>query len=145
MRFRLLPIVLVVALLTACGTGDTSPGSTSGPGVGQRVETSAGGYTLVTVDELAGMRSQRALTLVNVHVPYEGEIERTDLFVPYDHVEEYLDQLPAKDARVVVYCRSGPMSAQAARTLVTLGYTDVYDLDGGMTAWEAAGLALRRP
>lgn len=39
---------------------------------------------------------------------------------------------------VVVYCRSGKRSAMAASQLRTAGYT-VYDLDGGITAWMAAG------
>jgi rhodanese-related sulfurtransferase len=43
---------------------------------------------------------------------------------------------------IAVYCRSGTMSAEAARTLVRLGYTDVWDLGGGMLAWEKAGFPL---
>ncbi len=31
------------------------------------------------------------------------------------------------------------MSAIAARTLVTLGYTDVWNLDGGLIGWRHAG------
>ena len=39
---------------------------------------------------------------------------------------------------VVVYCRSGRRSATAAEQLRTAGFT-VYDMDGGITAWKAAG------
>jgi phage shock protein E len=42
----------------------------------------------------------------------------------------------------VLYCRSGNMSAEAAETLVGLGYTDVWDVRGGMIAWERAGFRL---
>ena len=53
-----------------------------------------------------------------------------------------LDQLPSKaatalpdrNAKIVVYCASGGRSAQAARYLAQLGYTDVSDL-GGIMGW----------
>jgi rhodanese-related sulfurtransferase len=44
--------------------------------------------------------------------------------------------------RVIVFCRSGARSALAALTLRTMGYEDVANLDGGFTAWKAAGLAI---
>ncbi len=42
--------------------------------------------------------------------------------------------LPDKDQLILVYCRSGNRSAQAARKLAALGYTDVVDF-GGINAW----------
>jgi len=80
-------------------------------------------------------------------VPYEGELDRTDLFIPYDQITSRLAELPsAKDAKILVYCRSGRMSTIAAKALVGLGYTNVWELDGGMIAWEAAGYQImQRP
>lgn len=49
----------------------------------------------------------------------------------------------SKDKPVVVYCRSGSRSSQAARTLVSAGYTEVYDL-GGISGWERQGGKLKR-
>lgn len=43
-----------------------------------------------------------------------------------------------RDKEVVVYCRSGKRSAMAAKQLRAAGFT-VYELDGGITAWKAAG------
>lgn len=42
--------------------------------------------------------------------------------------------LPDKDAEILIYCRSGNRSEQAARKLVAMGYTNVYDF-GGIIDW----------
>ena len=44
------------------------------------------------------------------------------------------------DRRVIVACRSGARAALAAVTLQTMGYADVAVLDGGLVAWQDAGL-----
>ena len=90
--------------------------------------------------QLAAMLAQKDFFLVNVHIPYEGEIKDTDAFIPYDTMADNLDKLPRdKNAKIVVYCRSGGMSAIAARELVRLGFTQVSDLAGGMIDWEKSG------
>jgi rhodanese-related sulfurtransferase len=52
------------------------------------------------------------------------------------------DLPPDKNAKVVIYCRSGNMSTQAAGELVQAGYTNIWELGGGMIAWKDAGLPL---
>jgi rhodanese-related sulfurtransferase len=79
---------------------------------------------------------------VNVHIPYEGEIPETDLFIPFDEIQDHLDELPAWDEIIVLYCRSGSMSTTAAEVLVDEGYTNIIELDGGFNAWKAQGYEL---
>lgn len=50
-----------------------------------------------------------------------------------------VDRLP-HDAPVFVYCHSGNRSGQAVAQMVQLGFTDITELDGGIAAWQAAGL-----
>ena len=130
-----LPALLALAVaLAACGTaGDAAP--TDGA-------KNADGYTDISVEELATLLEKEDVTLVNVHVPYEGEIPQTDLFIPYDEIEAHLGELPDKNAPIVLYCRSGSMSTSAAEVLVAEGYDNVMELDGGFNAWDAAGQEL---
>jgi phage shock protein E len=44
------------------------------------------------------------------------------------------EKLPDKDAKILVYCRSGNRSAKAAKQLIKMGYTNVYDF-GGINSW----------
>lgn len=99
----------------------------------------ADGYTDISVEQLATALGSKNFTLVNTHIPYEGELPATDLFLPFDTITAHLDELPAKDAAIVLYCRSGNMSTTAAAALAAQGYTHVYELDGGFNAWKAAG------
>jgi len=127
--------------LAACGGAPTSAPT---PLPSALPTTRAVPYTQMPAQELSGMLASKDFTLVNVHVPYDGEIPNTDLFIPYDQIGTDLDRLPDKNARIVVYCRSGPMSTAAAKTLVAAGYTNILELAGGISAWEAAGYELIR-
>jgi len=139
-RITFVVLVLSALLLAACGQSGPVPTV----GVGKRIEAPGGSYTLVSVTELKEMLTHKDFFFVNVHIPYDGEIDKTDLFIPYNEIDKNLAKLPAKDAKIVLYCRSGSMSKQAALVLVSLGYTNVYDVEGGMAAWQAAGFPLLR-
>lgn len=107
------------------------------------VSVSGGSYTNITPARLKQMLAAKDFLLVNVHIPYEGEIVPTDAFIPYDEVERNLAKFPPdKGAKILLYCRTGRMSAIAAEKLVRLGYTNVWNLQGGMMAWEKAGMPI---
>jgi rhodanese-related sulfurtransferase len=136
---RVLIIVLVIGTLISAACG-ASPAPSD---VGKIVSIDGGTYTDVTVPELQAMLENKDFTFVNVHIPFEGDIPNTDLSIPFDQIEQNVDQLPAdKDAKIVLYCRSGSMSRIAAKTLVNLDYTNVWNLNGGFNAWKAVGQPL---
>ena len=94
------------------------------------------------VKELLDQKEGRGLYVLNVHTPYEGELEKTDAFIEdWENIAAHPDQLPAdKNQPILVYCRSGRMSASAVEQLKALGYTDISHLDGGMRAYQEAGV-----
>ena len=133
--------ILVLTLLTlAVAACSQSAGEDT---VVSQPAKNSDGYTDINVEQLAEMLQEKDFTFVNVHIPYEGDIPQTDLSIPFDQVEANLGQLPDdKGAPLILYCRSGNMSTQAAEILVDLGYTNVMEVDGGMNAWQAAGYEL---
>ncbi len=58
--------------------------------------------------------------------------------IAVETLQEHLGEIP-RDQPIVLYCRSGNRSAQAAQLLAAAGFTDIYDL-GGIIAWQQAGL-----
>lgn len=137
---RLRGAALVVVLLAVTGVAVGCGGETTGSSPG---EGSSPAYTDIGPDELAAMLEDKDFVFINTHVPYEGEIEQTDLFLPFDQAAELVDRLPEdKAAKIVVYCRSDRMSRIAAEEWAAAGYTNLYNLEGGFVAWEEAGYPL---
>lgn len=117
----------------------------SKPIKGEIVPVAGSSYKNVSVNELASMLKNKDFVFINVHIPFAGNIADTDLSIPYDAIEQNGSQLPAdKNAKIVLYCRSGRMSEIAAEKLVSLGYTDIWNLKGGMVEWEQAGYEIEK-
>jgi len=102
-------------------------------------------YETIYIDQFINMMDQKDFFLINVHVPYYGEIAMTDLHVPFNAIEQHKNELPGdKNARIVVYCMMGPMGDIASEKLVNMGYTRVSNFQGGMMAWTQAGNHLQK-
>ncbi|MDP2631360.1 MAG: DUF1573 domain-containing protein [Candidatus Uhrbacteria bacterium] len=93
------------------------------------------GYQTISSDELRDMLENDDIFLVDVHIPEQDHIDGTDAVIPFNEIEDRFDELPSKDAAIVLYCRSGNMSKVAADELVEHGYTNVYNLYGGIEAY----------
>lgn len=136
-------LVVAAILLAACQEDPTVQPAVEV--VGKQAPVTGGFYTDVTVQELQSMLANKDFVFINVHIPFDGDIANTDLSIAYDRIDQNLNKLPAdKQAKIVLYCRSGRMSGIAAATLVNLGYTNVWNLSGGTYAWEQAGLKIKR-
>jgi len=102
------------------------------------------GYLNVSSDQFVEMVENKDFTLINTHIPYEGEIPGTDLLIPFNEIERYQADLPDdKTTPIVVYCKAGPMGDAAAGKLVQMGYTHVIHFKDGMNGWQMAGKSLQ--
>lgn len=72
----------------------------------------------------------------------EGHIPGVSL-IPMSEVPNSLSQIPT-DKEVIVTCRSGNRSGQVTDYLRQQGFDNVHNMDGGILAWEAAGLPVER-
>ncbi len=101
---------------------------------------SSASYKNISVAKLDEMMNNKDFILINVHVPYEGEMSQTDLLIPFNAIEKFKNELPNdKDAKMVLYCMSGQMSRIAAEKLTSMGYTQVYNFLDGMRDWKRNG------
>ena len=90
-------------------------------------------------EQFATLAAAPTSFVINVHVPYAGQIDGTDAFIAFDEIGQSVD-LPADHYRqILVYCRTGRMSKIAADALVAMGYSNVTELTGGMDAWKQSG------
>jgi rhodanese-related sulfurtransferase len=160
---------LVAALLIACGGDDGTDTDTGSGGDGGAMTSGSGGNSagsggnggsassgggnmadpcegitpmrnILTPEQLLDMLDAKDFALINVHVPYAGEIPGTDAHIPYtdvDAIEEHLGH--DKGAKVVLYCRTGPMSQIAGDELVDRGYCRLSDMSAGSYQWEQLG------
>lgn len=82
---------------------------------------------------------KESLLIVDVREPHEyaeGHILGS-ILVPLGDVAAHIDRFP-KDKTILFVCRSGRRSLEAANLFLENGYTEVFNYQGGMLAWNGA-------
>ena len=128
----LLPVILLG--MTACVSVDPSSVAES---AAQTESAAAVYHKLSQTDAKAIMDSGEPYTLVDVRtqLEYDGGHIRGAILIPVSEIgDKAPGELPDKNALIMVYCRTGVRSKSAAVTLLSLGYTNVWDI-GGITTW----------
>lgn len=141
MSKKLIWLFVIAAALTMIAACRPTIGSGEAISTAPPTQATTGVYQTLTIDAFAAILANNRddYTILNVHIPYAGEIEGTDANVPYNNIEALTTALPDKNAPIILYCRSGNMSEQASRALLELGYIQVWDVPGGMNAWRESG------
>lgn len=139
--------IALVAIAVVCWGQSVAAAPPNG-GYRALVEEAKSHVNQVDVEKYRGLRQAHPdLVLIDVreteewlkgHVP--GAIHISKGMLEHD-IEA---AVPQRDKVIVLYCHSGARSALAAENLMRMGYTSVYSLDGGITAYQAAGLAIEK-
>ena len=140
---RVLSLAVLLLLATAlAATGCSTDEAASPSGTGAPAE--AAGYATVdvrTADD--ALSSNDAAQIVDVREPEEWAetgVPQGAVLIPLAEVESRAPAELDAGSPVYVICRSGNRSRTASDVLIGLGFTEVYNVDGGVTAWLDAGL-----
>lgn len=103
--------------------------------------SSPSGVSAMTCVELkARLDSGEKPILVDVREPFERDIadlpEIDQLRIPVGEIATRMDEIP-RDREVILYCRSGARSQAVGQLLVSMGFSDVVNLTGGVLGWRA--------
>ena len=136
----MLVIVGTLGVVTSCGSDDASSTSTMAA-----TATTVGDFATISPQEASAVVAEPPADLVvlDVRTPEEyaeGHLDGAVLVDFYD--PDFADQLSQLDPAVpyLVYCRSGNRSGQTLTLMQQLGFASAADVDGGIVAWQSAGL-----
>ena len=135
-KFFLL-LVCPVCLFSCGVNGEVNSFSSFGPGTSSENSVEAV-YRRISAEEARRiMESADDFILLDVRTEEEYKGKRIDgaILIPdYEIADRAGLELPNKNAVILIYCRSGVRSASAAKKLVGMGYTNIYDF-GGIIDW----------
>lgn len=92
-------------------------------------------------------RIKKGAVLVDVREDHEFALERA---AGAEHIgrgvieRDIVHKHPDKNEELILYCGGGYRSALAADNLQKMGYTNVYSMTGGWTAWKESGAPIEK-
>jgi molybdopterin/thiamine biosynthesis adenylyltransferase/rhodanese-related sulfurtransferase len=103
---------------------------------GLRQEAASQAIPTMSVHDLSQRLNDQDIVVIDVREPFEYDIARIDTaqLIPLGELAERVDELP-RDKQIVVMCKTGARSASATAFLRQQGFSNVYNLQGGITAW----------
>ncbi len=134
----LLIIVLLAITLAACG------GAPAAEAPAKQVDLASLPVNL-TVQQVADIMNNPDVVIFDVREQWEydaGHIPNVKL-IPLGTLPARVNEIP-KDKFVVMTCRSGNRSGQATKFLRDQGFDNVHNMDGGIAAWQNAGLPVEK-
>lgn len=139
-------LTLTGALVAGC-SGEATPSSSAAStqtSAARTTPSSAAAWVTVDVQQTyERLKADTAAQIVDVREPDEWAatgVAPGAVLIPLGQLEQRAPGELAKDKPVYVICNSGNRSQTGSDTLVALGYTQVFNVGGGIQAWLKAGL-----
>ena len=92
-------------------------------------------------------KDKKDIIIIDVRTPSEVKAEGkipNSILIPLGNLGEGISKIQNyRDKKIIVYCRSGNRSASASRILTSLGFKNVYNLQGGINKWKKEGLPVK--
>lgn len=107
--------------------------------------SSASATPKLSIEEFAVKAAEPNVIVLDVRTPGEFAQGRLANAINVDFQSGYFEEEVSKldkNATYAVYCRSGNRSGEAVKVMENLGFTDMYDMNGGVIDWAAAGKPL---
>lgn len=139
MRFSLIVLIVTALMLAACG-GAAAPVAEAPEAVAEApAELSL--PPSVDVQTTADVMVRDDVIVLDVREQWEYDEAHIPgvVHLPMNDIPANLDQIP-QDQTVIVSCRSGNRSGQVTNFLREQGYENVHNMEGGILAWQSAGL-----
>jgi rhodanese-related sulfurtransferase len=133
-------IITFIAVLLLFGGYYISMQNQIQPDLLTGTETKMNDYKGLSSSELAAMLENKNFRIIDVHIPEQNHIPKTDYMIPFNDIDKIISVLPDKNEEIVLYCRSGSMSKIVAEELVSRGYVNIFDLTNGLNEWTAEGM-----
>ena len=133
----MLVFILILTLSAACAKKDDQIENTENLESADNSPLEAEYHKLAQEDAKKIMDSGEPYTLVDVRTQEEYDAGHINgaILIPVNEIKDRAEgELPDKSALILVYCRSGARSRNAAGILVELGYVNVQDI-GGISSW----------
>lgn len=110
------------------------------------ISLSDGSFENISPKQAAAQFSEKKAVILDVREDQEWQENHIPgaIHIPLGQLQARLSELESyKNSPVITQCRSGGRSAQAADQLKTAGFANVYNMSGGLNAWEKAGLTIQ--
>ncbi len=132
---KLFLLVILLELLSLIMTGCTNNSRSTAGSIAPSSQVRP--ITVEELNKLLNAGTDQNTVLVDLREPilYKNGHIKDAILIPFADFEKQYTQLD-KAKKIIFICHTGPMGEVTGQFLIAKGYTQIYNLEGGMKAWD---------